>query len=325
MYKDKVLQKNPKEKLDFLIKQIEKIQTEMNGLDTLSQEDSTTQDSTINFDRQSTTDDDMQDSSSVTQIPTQRIPKPKGNYINIPNVLKISKMKHNEYQNHIRDLVKLHVDLNKEYKKQSPKAIELITLKFRKRNPDFPDTINDWAIKMMVKRVINNIREYRKKGKEQENKKMNQVSKRSKNKESADHDSHDNSDTNIGQDNGSSNEVRSDKNQEGNSEKNIYDKIIRIAENSRAKNSSSNEEDKFIELLKEFRTRQIIEESDEIANKSDNTGEESANPNEIVEMEQKALPITRAKRKQIENEVNEVVNTKKKVQKQNRSKKNRSL
>ncbi|GBB88771.1 hypothetical protein RclHR1_03460001 [Rhizophagus clarus] len=274
MYKDKVLQKNPKEKLDFLIKQIEKIQTEMNGLDTL----------------------------------TQRIPKPKGNYVNIPNVLKISKMKHNEYQNHIRDLVKLHVDLNKEYKKQSPKAIELITLKFRKRNPDFPDTINNWAIKMMVKRVINNI--HKKKGKEQENKKMNQVSKRSKNKESADHDSHDNSDTNIGQDNGSSNEVRSDKNQEGNSEKNIYDKIIRIAENSHAKNSSSNEEDKFIKLLK---------------NKSDNTGEESTNPNEIVEMKQKALPITHAKRKQIENEVNEVINTKKKVQKQNRSKKNCSL
>ncbi|GES83826.1 hypothetical protein GLOIN_2v741902 [Rhizophagus clarus] len=291
MYKDKVLQKNPKEKLDFLIKQIEKIQTEMNGLDTLSQEDSTTQDSTINF--------------------TQRIPKPKGNYVNIPNVLKISKMKHNEYQNHIRDLVKLHVDLNKEYKKQSPKAIELITLKFRKRNPDFPDTINNWAIKMMVKRItIIYLGEYRKKGKEQENKKMNQVSKRSKNKESADHDSHDNSDTNIGQDNGSSNEVRSDKNQEGNSEKNIYDKIIRIAENSHAKNSSSNEEDKFIKLLK---------------NKSDNTGEESTNPNEIVEMKQKALPITHAKRKQIENEVNEVINTKKKVQKQNRSKKNCSL
>ncbi|GET04044.1 hypothetical protein GLOIN_2v1781828 [Rhizophagus clarus] len=158
IYKDKVLQKNPKEKLDFLIKQIEKIQTKMNGLDTLSQEDSTAQDSTINF--------------------TQRIPKPKGNYVNIPNILKISKMKHNEYQNHIRNLVKLHIDLNKEYKKQSPKAIELITLKFRKRNPDFPDTINDWAIKMMVKQVINNIREYRKKGKEQENKKMNQVSKR---------------------------------------------------------------------------------------------------------------------------------------------------
>ncbi|GES82666.1 hypothetical protein RCL_jg11487.t1 [Rhizophagus clarus] len=126
---------------------------------------------------------------------------------------------------------------------------------------------------MIVKRVINNIREYRKKGKEQENKKMNQVFKRSKNKESADHNSHDNSDTNIGQDNGSSNEV-----------------------NSRAKNSSSNEEDKFIELLK---------------NKSDNTGEESTNPNEI-EMEQKTLPITHAKHKQIENEVNEVVNIKKK-------------
>ncbi|GET04035.1 uncharacterized protein LOC109147323 [Rhizophagus clarus] len=147
----------------------------------------------------------------------------------------------------------------------------------------------------------------------------------SKNKESANHDSHDNSDTNIGQDNGSSNEVSSDKNQEGNSEKNIYDKIIRIAENSLAKNSSSNEKDKFIELLKEFCTRQIIEESDEIANKSDNTGEESASPNEIVEMKQKALSITRAKRKQIENEVNEVVNTKKKVQKQNKSKKNCSL
>ncbi|GBB85798.1 hypothetical protein RclHR1_12240001, partial [Rhizophagus clarus] len=275
-------------------------------------------------DCQSTTDDDIQDSSSVTQIPTQQIPKPKGNYVNISNVLKISKMKHNEYQSHICDLVKLNVDINKEYKKQSPKAIELITLKFRKCNPDFPDTINDWAIKMMVKQV-NIEKKKKKKGKEQENKKMNQVSKRSKNKKSADHDSHDNSDTNIGQDNGSSNEVSSDKNQEGNSEKNIYDKIIRIAENSLAKNSSSNEEDKFIELLKEFCTRQIIEESDEIANKSDNTGEESANPNEIVEMKQKALSITRAKRKQIENEVNEVVNTKKKVQKQNKSKKNCSL
>ncbi|GES98654.1 hypothetical protein GLOIN_2v741902 [Rhizophagus clarus] len=248
-----------------------------------SQEDSITQNSTINFDCQSTTDDDIQDSSSVTQIPTQQIPKPKGNYVNISNVLKISKMKHNEYQSHICDLVKLNVDINKEYKKQSPKAIELITLKFRKCNPDFPDTINDWAIKMMVKQVINNICEYRKKKKEQENKKMNQVSKRSKNKKSADHDSHDNSDTNIGQDNDSSNEVSSDKNQEGNSEKNIYDKIIRIAENSCAKNSSSNEEDKFIELLKEFHTRQIIEESNKIANKSDNTGEESTNPNEIGE------------------------------------------
>ena len=42
-------------------------------------------------------------------------------------------------------------------------------------------------------------------------------------------------------------------------------------------------------------------------------------------MKQKALPITHAKRKQIENEVNELINTKKKVQKQNRSKKNCSL
>jgi hypothetical protein len=25
---------------------------------------------------------------------------------------------------------------------------------------DFPDTINDWAIKMMIKRSINNIRKY---------------------------------------------------------------------------------------------------------------------------------------------------------------------
>ncbi|RGB30398.1 hypothetical protein C1646_671741 [Rhizophagus diaphanus] len=130
------------------------------------------------------------------------IPKPSENYVNIPKTLKLSKTTLNDYQNHIRDLVKLHADLKKEYKNQNPKTIDLVISKFKKRNMTFLDTINDWAIKIMIKRSINNIRNYNRR-KEHDNKKVNKVSKKSKNKESAD----DNSNTNINQNNGSFDEI----------------------------------------------------------------------------------------------------------------------
>ncbi|CAG8747680.1 5025_t:CDS:2, partial [Rhizophagus irregularis] len=176
--------KNLQDKLDLLSKQMKQIQNEMYSLQ--EQEDGSN-----NLSHQSSPQilsvDPLSTPTTVLSQPSQDtrqqspIPKPSGNYVNIPKTLKLSKITLNDYQNHIRDLVKLHVDLKTEYKNQNLKTIDLVVSKFKKCNTTFPDTINDWAIKMMIKQSINNIRDYyRRKG--HDNKKVNKVPKKSSDK-----------------------------------------------------------------------------------------------------------------------------------------------
>ncbi|PKY33512.1 hypothetical protein RhiirB3_452464 [Rhizophagus irregularis] len=236
--------KNLQDKLDLLSKQMKQIQNEMYSLQ--EQEDGSnnlvnTPDIPASTSHQSSPQilsvDPLSTPTTVLSQPSQDtrqqspIPKPSGNYVNIPKTLKLSKITLNDYQNHIRDLVKLHVDLKKEYKNQNLKTIDLVVSKFKKRNTTFPDTINDWAIKMMIKRSINNIRDYyRRKG--HDNKKVNKVPKKSKNKESAD----DNNNTNIDQNNGSSdeiNETNSDKYKESTRQIDKSDEIADKSDNGK--------------------------------------------------------------------------------------------
>ncbi|CAB5348080.1 unnamed protein product [Rhizophagus irregularis] len=205
--------KNLQDKLDLLSKQIKQIQNEMYSLQ--EQEDGSnnlvnTPDIPASTSHQSSPQilsvDPLSTPTTVLSQPSQDtrqqspIPKPSGNYVNIPKTLKLSKITLNDYQ-------------------------------FKKRNTTFPDTINDWAIKMMIKRSINNIRDYyRRKG--HDNKKVNKVPKKSKNKESAD----DNNNTNIDQNNGSPdeiNETSSDKYKESTRQIDKSDEIADKSDNGK--------------------------------------------------------------------------------------------
>ncbi|CAB5360722.1 unnamed protein product [Rhizophagus irregularis] len=247
--------KNLQDKLDLLSKQMKQIQNEMYSLQ--EQEDSSnnlvnTPDIPASTSHQSSPQILSVDPLSTPTTTRQQspIPKPLGNYVNIPKTLKLSKITLNDYQNHIRDLVKLHVDLKKEYKNQNLKTIDLVVSKFKKRNMTFPDTINDWAIKMMIKRSINNIRDYyRRKGHD---------NKKSKNKESAD----DNNNTNIDQNNGSSdeiNETSSDKYKESTRQIDKSDEIADKSDNGKESTEIGGFYDKFnIEIFESIKVKDFF-------------------------------------------------------------------
>ncbi|CAB5350932.1 unnamed protein product [Rhizophagus irregularis] len=252
--------KNLQDKLDLLSKQMKQIQNEMYSLQ--EQEDSSnnlvnTPDIPASTSHQSSPQilsvDPLSTPTTVLSQPSQDtrqqspIPKPSGNYVNIPKTLKLLKITLNDYQNHIRDLVKLHVDLKKEYKNQNLKTIDLVVSKFKKRNTTFPDTINDWAIKMMIKR---------RKG--HDNKKVNKVPKKSKNKESAD----DNNNTNIDQNNGSSdeiNETSSDKYKESTRQIDKSDEIADKSDNGKESTEIGEFYDKFnIEIFESIKVKDFF-------------------------------------------------------------------
>ncbi|CAB5389095.1 unnamed protein product [Rhizophagus irregularis] len=232
--------KNLQDKLDLLSKQMKQIQNEMYSLQ--EQEDSSnnlvnTPDIPASTSHQSSPQilsvDPLSTPTTVLSQPSQDtrqqspIPKPSGNYVNIPKTLKLSKITLNDYQNHIRDLVKLHVDLKKEYKNQNLKTIDLVVSKVKSR-------------------------------KGYDNKKVNKVPKKSKNKESAD----DNNNTNIDQNNGSSdeiNETSSDKYKESTRQIDKSDEIADKSDNGKESTEIGEFYDKFnIEIFESIKVKDFF-------------------------------------------------------------------
>ncbi|PKK78499.1 hypothetical protein RhiirC2_833151 [Rhizophagus irregularis] len=86
--------------------------------------------------------------------------KPAGNYIDIPESLSLTKEEYNAYKSSVRDLVEAFVITDITWAKQEKKVTLKLIEKFKASNPQFPNTAGDWAVKLMIKRVINNKRAY---------------------------------------------------------------------------------------------------------------------------------------------------------------------
>ncbi|CAB5192422.1 unnamed protein product [Rhizophagus irregularis] len=101
-------------------------------------------------------------STSIQNNLSIGIIKPAGNYINIPESLCLPKEEFNAYKSDIRDLVEAFTTTDITWINQEKKTSLKLIEKFKANNPQFPKTAGDWAIKLMIKRAINNKRAYKK-------------------------------------------------------------------------------------------------------------------------------------------------------------------
>ncbi|PKC76241.1 hypothetical protein RhiirA1_447892 [Rhizophagus irregularis] len=103
------------------------------------------------------------DSKKIHKPP---IPKEKGkNYYDIPRTLHIRKMTWNGYVESLRHLCEEYlseVAKTMMFKDIKTKLINKTIRKFKDQNERFPQTMGDWALREMIRRWVNNYREYNK-------------------------------------------------------------------------------------------------------------------------------------------------------------------
>ncbi|CAB4493680.1 hypothetical protein RhiirA1_473628 [Rhizophagus irregularis] len=92
---------------------------------------------------------------------TRGIVKPPGSVKNICKILHLDKRIYQGYRSDLRDLIKAgFLDSKKKWIDQDMKQVLIIIKKFKDKNPSFPKCANDWAIKEIMRSIINNKREY---------------------------------------------------------------------------------------------------------------------------------------------------------------------
>ncbi|KAF0524631.1 hypothetical protein F8M41_015085 [Gigaspora margarita] len=81
-------------------------------------------------------------------------------YINIPKFLKIDKPIYNSYRESLRLIITAKYENNvPEFRKISENEKSEIIKRFKRKNPTFPLTACDWAIRRMMRGIINNKRD----------------------------------------------------------------------------------------------------------------------------------------------------------------------
>ncbi|CAG8726332.1 10130_t:CDS:2, partial [Racocetra persica] len=84
-------------------------------------------------------------------------------YVNIPKFLKIDKPIYNSYQESLRLMITAKYEKNVPEFRQIPESEKSgIIKRFKRKNPMFPLTICDWAIRRIMRGIINNKRDIEK-------------------------------------------------------------------------------------------------------------------------------------------------------------------
>ncbi|CAG8632346.1 18481_t:CDS:10 [Rhizophagus irregularis] len=148
------------------------------------------------------------------------------------------------YRGNLRDLIKAGLlDLNSTWKKQDTKQVLRLINKFKAKNPSFPKTANNWAIKEMARGIINNRREYHSsaKKKRRENRQFERTQQKASNKVFA-------------------KDLPENKRPEKESNKENDDEILTQSEYAQQKMSSNKNSVK--DLLKDKRTEKKLKENE---------------------------------------------------------------
>ncbi|CAB4419266.1 unnamed protein product [Rhizophagus irregularis] len=93
--------------------------------------------------------------------PSLPIAKPRGNLAkNVRKALNLTRREYQGYRADLRDLINGMLDRDKKWCDQDMKKILSLIYLFKQKNPTFPNCANDWAIKEIIRAIINNKREY---------------------------------------------------------------------------------------------------------------------------------------------------------------------
>ncbi|CAB4440957.1 unnamed protein product [Rhizophagus irregularis] len=93
--------------------------------------------------------------------PSLPIAKPRGNLAkNVHKALNLTRREYQGYRADLRDLINGMLDRDKKWCDQDMKKILSLIYLFKQKNPTFPNCANDWAIKEIIRAIINNKREY---------------------------------------------------------------------------------------------------------------------------------------------------------------------
>ncbi|CAB4485980.1 unnamed protein product [Rhizophagus irregularis] len=109
---------------------------------------------------QDSTDENQSRRSSIASVEDIESQSHLSPSKNVRKALNLTRREYQGYRADLRDLINGMLDRDKKWCDQDMKKILSLIYLFKQKNPTFPNCANDWAIKEIIRAIINNKREY---------------------------------------------------------------------------------------------------------------------------------------------------------------------